>query len=169
MNSYLLPVICYGFPDKIETPFPETGTAFLSNDREPSVLADESPLEAPPEGEVFYSTERILKFICVSTGSFEALRRFRIWQDNVPDPTGVSLYYGCRTDYGEPLNTPDTATHPVPKGVPLTGNITISGSPDGVITSIGDATDYICLQLRVVSPAIPRGSFNIYVSWEELY
>jgi hypothetical protein len=167
--SYLTPVVCYGFPDKIEVPFPEAGIAFINQDREPSVLAEESPVEAPPEGEVFYSFERILKFICTGAGAFEALRHFRIWQEDVPDPIGVSLYFGCRVDYGEPLQTPDTATNPVPKGVPLTGNITISGSPKGVITSIGNSTDYICLQLRIVSPAIPRGSFKIYVSWEELY
>ena len=170
--THLTPVVCYGFPDIIETPVPEEGISILNIDAEPSTPPEEFPVEAPPEGEIYYSVERILRLVYTQLGSFEGLRKFKIWRDSVPEeeePEGISLYFGTRADYGEPLQTPDTADKPVPMGVPSEANITISNSLNGVITDLGTGTDYICLQLRVVSPAIPEGSFNIYISWEELY
>jgi hypothetical protein len=126
-----------------------------------------------------YSFEKWIQLVVADMGTASIIDNFAIYCEIVDGYHGDEIvqsnvrmqnYIAASYPSSGPKNNISTdATIPIPTSKPIQTNVGIGGLLTGAITAIGQASDYIVLQLRVsINTPVGAGSKKIfYISWDE--
>lgn len=162
-------------PDDVETTEAQPEIInFLAEDLAPDTDPIDSPiqlLDVP-----VFSCERWLQIVLSDLETNIGVKSFRMWRSPFLDDDGyavanIGLNGGCTLTYTEPVASASVvAVTPVPESDPgpSNPNITVDGSVEGIINEIGEHTDWIVLQLRLMPSVLSGANFNLNFAWVEL-
>lgn len=174
VSAHIEQIVSHGNPETVET-LQCLKLDFLGQDLDSIALASEYPVRGPEPGGMTRSVERVFRFRATELNEASAVKNFRVWTPNNPVVTGISMYIGCSQTYpdGGPTDsprTPELADTLVPTSDPgdAAPNVTIGGVTTGELTSDGDYTDYVVLQIRIGDTAESGFATTIYFGWQEV-